>query len=136
VRLTDKLSWRASYGPYFQQPLFLLMAAFPAKNPLLPLRAGHYVTGFSSIVSPSFRITLEGYRKNYKDYPVARDIPQLSFANIGDTFNVRGILLPLASAGRGQAQGFELFLEKTFTGKCLDRPISPIRRLVTQAWTG
>lgn len=117
VRLTDKLSWRASYGSYFQQPFFLFVAAFPENRGLVPLRADHYVTGFSYVVSPSFRVTLEAYRKNYKDYPAARDIPQLSFANIGDTFNVRDNLLPLVSAGRGQAQGIELFLEKKFTDK-------------------
>jgi len=117
VRLTEKLSWRASYGSYFQQPFFLFLAAFPENAGLLPFRADHYVTGFSYIVSPSFRITLEGYRKNYKDYPAARDIPQLSFANLGDTFNVRDILFPLASAGRGEAQGIELFMEKKFTDR-------------------
>lgn len=117
VRLTEKLSWRASYGSYFQQPFFLFLAAFPENQSMVPLRADHYVTGFSYIVSPSFRVTLEAYRKDYKDYPAARDIPQLSFANIGDTFNVRDILLPLVSAGRGRAQGIELFLEKKFTDK-------------------
>lgn len=117
VRLTDKLSWRASYGSYFQQPFFLFLAAFPDLGPVLPFRADHYVTGLSYVVSPSFRITLEAYRKNYKDYPVARDIPQLSFANIGDTFDVREILLPLSSAGRGRAQGIELFMEKKFTDR-------------------
>lgn len=117
VRLTEKLSWRASSGSYYQQPFFLFLTAFPETRTMAPQRADHYVTGFSYIVSPSFRITLEGYRKEYRDYPVARDIPQLSFANIGDTFDVREILLPLASGGRGRAQGIELFLEKKFTDK-------------------
>jgi hypothetical protein len=117
VRLTEKLSWRASFGSYYQQPFFLFLTAFPETRTMAPQRADHYVTGFSYIVSPSFRITLEGYRKEYRDYPVARDIPQLSFANIGDTFDVREILLPLASNGRGRAEGIELFLEKKFTDK-------------------
>lgn len=118
VRLTEKLSWRASAGSYFQQPFFLFLAAFPeTKQNALPFRADHYVTGFTYTVSPTFRITLEGYRKQYRDYPAARDIPQLSFANFGDTFDVREILLPLASAGRGRAQGIELFFEKKFTDR-------------------
>lgn len=117
VRLTQKLSWRASYGSYFQQPLFLFLAAFPGNQGMVPLRADHYVTGLSYIISPTLRVTLEAYRKNYKDYPAARDVPQLSFANIGDTFNVRDILMPLVSAGRGRAEGIELFMEKKFTDK-------------------
>ncbi len=117
VRLTEKLSWRSSFGSYYQQPLFLFLAAFPETQSMAPLRADHFVTGFSYLVSPDFRITLEGYRKNYRDYPVARDIPQLSFANLGDTFDVREILLPLTSGGRGRAQGIELFMEKKFSAK-------------------
>jgi hypothetical protein len=117
VRMTQKLSWRASFGTYYQQPLFLFLAAFPETQSMLPLRADHFVTGFSYLVSPDFRITLEGYRKNYRDYPVSRDIPQLSFANIGDTFDVREVLLPLTSGGRGRAQGIELFMEKKFNNK-------------------
>lgn len=117
VRLTEKLSWRASAGSYFQQPFFLFLTAFPETQNALPFRADHYVTGFTYVVSPTFRITLEGYRKEYRDYPAARDIPQLSFANLGDTFDVREILLPLASGGRGRAQGIELFLEKKFTDR-------------------
>lgn len=117
VRLTEKLSWRSSFGSYYQQPFFLFLAAFPETQNALPFRADHYVTGFSYVVSPTFRITLEGYRKMYRDYPAARDIPQLSFANLGDTFDVREILLPLAPGGRGRAQGVELFLERKFTDR-------------------
>jgi outer membrane cobalamin receptor len=115
--LTEKLSWRASYGSYYQQPNFLFLAAFPQNRALVPFRADHYVTGFSYVASSSLRVSLEAYRKNCKDYPVATQFPTLSLANLGDTFNVRDILFPLTSAGRGRAQGLELFVEKKFTDK-------------------
>ena len=114
-RLTDKLSWRASYGQYFQQPFFLFVAAFPQNRELIPIRSEHYVTGFSYVASPSLRITLEGYQKEYKDYPASTDFPTLSLANVGDTFDVRDILFPMTSAGRGRVRGVELFVEKKFT---------------------
>ena len=41
----------------------------------------------------------------------------MSLANIGDTFDVREILFPLTSAGRGDAYGVELFVEKRLTSK-------------------
>ena len=116
-RLTDNLSWRAAYGTYFQQPFFLFLAAFPENAQLIPSRADHYVTGFSYSPNSTLRMTAEVYRKNYKDYPVSTQFPSLSFANIGDTFDVRDILFPMASAGRGRAQGVELFIEKKFTRK-------------------
>ena len=117
LRITDRLSWKASYGRYFQQPFFLFLTAFPVNAGLIPFRADHYVSGLAYQASPSLRITLEAYRKDYGDYPTALQFPQLSLANVGDTFNVRDILFPLTSAGRGRAQGVELFVEKKFTDK-------------------
>ena len=116
-RITDRLSWRASYGSYHQQPFFVFLAAFPENKGLVPFRADHYVTGFSYIVNSSLRVTLEAYRKVYRDYPVSLQYPQLSLANIGDTFDVRSILFPLTGAGRGRSKGIELFAEKKFTDR-------------------
>jgi hypothetical protein len=116
-RLTDKLSFRASYGNYFQQPFFLFLSAFPENRSLIPWRSDHYVAGFSYVASPTLRFTLEAYRKEYKDYPVSLQFPSLSLANVGDTFAVSDLLFPLTSAGRGRAQGIELYAEKKFSEK-------------------
>ncbi|MEP6919317.1 MAG: hypothetical protein ABJC89_26985, partial [Acidobacteriota bacterium] len=115
VKLTDKLSWNGATGIYYQQPFFLFLAAFPDNRRLLPFRADHYVTGVSYQVSPSAKFTIEAYRKNYRDYPVATRIPSLSLASIGDTFNIRDILLPLTAAGTGRADGLEFSAGKAFT---------------------
>lgn len=116
-RITGKLSWRASYGQYYQQPFFLFLSTFPENRGLLPWRAAHYVTGFSYIFNSTLRATVEVYRKQYRDYAVSLDFPQLSLASIGDTFNIRSVLFPLTSAGRGRVQGVELFVEKKFSDK-------------------
>jgi hypothetical protein len=116
-QISGKLSWRASFGSYYQQPYFLFLAAFPQNRGAIPFRADHYVSGFSYIASDTLRFSVEAYRKNYKDYPVAIQFPSLSLANLGDTFNIRDILFPLTSAGRGRAQGIEFFAEKKFTDK-------------------
>lgn len=112
-RLTERLTWSASYGTYYQQPFFLFLAAFDENRRTLPFRATHYVTGLRYQWNAGLRFGVELYRKNYRDYPVARDIPALSLANLGDTFNVREILFPIASAGRGNSQGIEFSAEKT-----------------------
>ena len=116
-RLTSNLSLRGSYGQYFQQPPFLFLAAFEENRDLIPLRAEHFVGGVAYAPERNLRFTIEAYRKNYKDYPVALPFPQLSFANVGDTFDVRDILYPMTSAGRGHAEGVELFVEKKFSRK-------------------
>jgi outer membrane receptor protein involved in Fe transport len=114
-RFSPAWSWNASYGRYFQQPAFLFLSVFPQNRDLVPWRADHAVTGVAYAPAPDFRASLEVYAKRYRDYPVASEIPSLSLANIGDTFNVAEILFPLTSAGRGDVYGVELFVEKRLT---------------------
>lgn len=116
-QLSEKLAWRASYGSYYQQPYFLFLAAFPQNRSAVPFRSDHYVTGLTYAASDTLRFSVEIYRKNYKDYPVATQFPTLSLANLGDTFAVRDILFPFTSAGRGRSQGIEFFMEKKFSSK-------------------
>jgi hypothetical protein len=117
VRLTDVLSFNTSAGSYYQQPAFLFVSAFPQNASLAPWRADHYVTGLAWSPSDDVRVTVEAYRKSYTGYPVASDLPSVSLANIGDTFDVREILFELTSAGDGYSEGIEIFVEKRMTSK-------------------
>jgi hypothetical protein len=112
VDITPAVSWNSSVGTYYQQPAFLFAAVFPENRALKPWRADHYVTGLAWVPDASTRVTVEAYRKVYSDYPVASELPSVSLANIGDTFDVREILFRLTSGGEGRAQGVELFAER------------------------
>jgi outer membrane receptor protein involved in Fe transport len=116
-QLAPTLAWSASYGRYYQQPAFLFLSAFPENRGVVPWRADHLVSGVAWTPTPDLRATIEVYGKRYADYPVASTLPSVSLANIGDTFDVREILFPLTSAGRGNAYGVELFVEKRLTSK-------------------
>ena len=116
-RLTDTITWRSSYGIFYQQTSPLLLAAFPGNSEIDPLRADHYVSGLVWAPDPSLRVSAEAYWKEYRDYPVATQFASVTLANIGDTFDVRESLFPLASAGRGRSAGFEAALEKRFTDR-------------------
>jgi hypothetical protein len=116
-RLSERLTAYANYGQYYQQGFLLFLAAFDSNRNTIPFRATHYVSGLRYTARADVRMSVEVYRKTYKDYPVARDLPQLSLANLGDTFNVREILFPLVSAGRGRSQGIEFLVERRGTGK-------------------
>ena len=105
VRLTDALSWNASAGSDDQQPAFLFVSAFPRNASLVPWRAEHYVTGLAWSPVAGMRVSAEVYRKTYSKYPVASDLPTVSLANIGDTFDVREILFPLDERRRRLLQG-------------------------------
>jgi hypothetical protein len=117
VRLTDAVSWNASVGSYYQQPAFLFVSAFPQNASLAPWRADHYVTGLAWSPMADMRVTADAYRKTYTRYPVESDLPTVSLANVGDTFDVREILFPLTSAGKGHSEGVEFFVEKRLTSK-------------------
>lgn len=116
-KVTDKLSLRASYGHYYQQPLSLLIESFPQNRALIPIRSTHVVAGLTYILGPTMRMTVEAYQKDYKDYPISVQFPSFSLASAGDTFDVTEILMPYTSAGRGRARGLEFFIEKKFRGR-------------------
>ncbi len=117
VALTENLSFGSSWGIYHQLPFYLFVAALPENRRLIPARSEHWVSGLTWTPHPSVRLTVEGYAKRYKDYPVSIQYPQLSFANEGDTFDVRDVLYPMASVGRGQVRGVEFFAEKKSPGR-------------------
>jgi outer membrane receptor protein involved in Fe transport len=116
-QLAPGVSLRAAYGQYYQQPFLLFTSVFPENRALVPWRATHYVAGIAWEPGNGWRLTAEGYRKDYRDYPVAIPYPSVSLANVGDTFNVREILFPLTSKGTGRSQGVEIFLEKKLTAR-------------------
>jgi hypothetical protein len=91
------------------------VSSFPENRYLLPFKVDHYVAGATWQFDGTTRLSVEGYRKNYKDYPVSTQFPSVSLANVGDTFVVQDILFPMASAGRGHATGIEIYLERKFT---------------------
>ena len=117
VAIAENLSWNASWGIYHQLPVYLFLAAFPENRALIPARSDHWISGLSWTPKRNLRVTLEAYSKRYKDYSVATQFPALSLANVGDTFDVRDILYPMTSAGRGRVHGVELFAEKKFSEK-------------------
>jgi hypothetical protein len=116
-RLTPTLTASASGGLYYQQPAFLFLTIFPENRFLAPWRAAHAVAGVAWNRSPDLRLTVEGYWKRYSQYPVASELPSVSLANIGDTFDVRQLLFKLTASGRGEAAGGEVYVEKRLTSR-------------------
>lgn len=107
-QLSAPLAWTASYGRYFQQLPFLLLSAFPENRRLPPLGATHFVTGLAYTPSARSKLSVELYRKDYRDYPVSSQFATLSLANLGDTFDESESLMPLLGAGHGVAEGLEV----------------------------
>lgn len=113
-QLTQRISFHASYGTYWQQPFMLYIKANPINRMLQPMRAEHYVAGFTMIGS-GWTASIEAYEKRYRQYPVSIEYPQVSLASAGDSYDPAIYMIPLTSAGKGRARGVEFYLRKNLT---------------------
>jgi len=106
-RPSSHTALHAAYGEYAQMPPSIYVTSWPQNYSLLPIRARHVVAGVEVGAGPSIRLGLEGYLKNYRDYPVSTEYPSLSLANIVDELGQQFLWIPLASRGTGFARGVE-----------------------------
>ena len=98
------------YAEYAQLPPSLYILAFKNQDSLKPIRSQQITAGLNVFQSRHVRLSAETYQKRYMDYPVAVNYPQLSLANIADTFGQAFLMFPMTSKGSGLARGVELSL--------------------------
>lgn len=114
-QISERVSLHASAGKYYQQPPWQFLTAFRGENgALYPIHADHFVAGATFQQSAATRIAVEVYRKNYRDYPVSTQFPQLTLANIAEFTTPNEVIFPVVSSGRGRSQGVELLVERKF----------------------
>lgn len=113
-------NWKlnASAGRYFKIPPYTMLGF---RNNNLELvnrdldytRSDHYVLGLQHILGAAASISIEGFYKNYEDYPVSV-IDRVSIANKGGGFEVLGNE-EVSSVGRGRTYGAELQFQQKLT---------------------
>lgn len=116
--LTDNFTLNFSTGIYKQFPSLIWLAAYEQNKNLKAIDVKQYIIGFDYLLREDTQIKLEGFLKNYSDYPTSLIRPYLVLANTGagfagsdDNFSSFG-LDPLVSAGSGFARGVEFSLQK------------------------
>lgn len=110
-------TWKvnATVGRYYKIPPYTILGFRDNQNTLVNrssayTRSDHYVIGVLKEFSKSASISIEGFYKDYSDYPVSiRD--QVSLANKGAGFEVLGNE-PIATVGRGRSYGAELLFQQ------------------------
>lgn len=98
------------YAEYGQLPPNLYLLSYSNQQSLTPIRSEQLTVGTDVLTTSKIKIAVEGYLKRYFDYPVAVDYPQLSLANVADTFGQAFLIFPMTSKGKGIADGVELSL--------------------------
>ena len=99
------------YADYAQMPAYLYMLSFSQNSALRPIRSQHLTAAVTLVDQSRVKVTVAAYQKRYRDYPVSALIPQLSLANIADTFGQVFLMFPMVSQGLGQAAGAELAVD-------------------------
>ncbi len=114
---TPKLNLSLGYGIYYQSPSIVWLAGYEENKALKDIRADHYIAGVEYLFSADWRVTLEGYYKDYSNYPTSTIRPFIVLSNTGGDFEQTqdfGIE-PLVSAGTGHSKGIELYIQKALT---------------------
>lgn len=116
-----RLRLNVNTGLYYQLPPYTALGyrqngnLVNKDNGIVPIQAAHFVAGFSYLTGFDAKISLEGYYKEYDNYPIlTRD--SISLANLGGDFGVVGNG-PVVSEGQGRTYGMEvLFQQRLFKG--------------------
>lgn len=110
--LTDKWSVNMNLGRYFQLPPYTSLGykdngEFVNKsNDLKYIQSDHYIAGFKYLLNENTQIRIEGFYKDYADYPFSVN-DSLALANKGANFGVIGNE-EVVPTGEGRAYGVEI----------------------------
>jgi len=118
--LNPSKTWRlnGSIGRYFKIPTYTVLGFRNNTGALVNqgakyIRSDHLVAGIEHRLSESTRITVEGFYKNYGNYPVSV-LDNISLANKGGGFEVLGNE-EVVSEGEGRTYGVEFLFQRQFT---------------------
>ncbi len=120
--INDFMKWNVNTGIYYQLPPYTTLgyrnengALVNRDNGIGYISSTHYVTGLEFNTRTNSQISVEGFFKQYGNYPfLLRD--SVSLANLGGDFGVIGDE-PAVATSTGRSYGLELyFQQKLFKG--------------------
>jgi hypothetical protein len=118
--VNERVEFHGGVGRYFQNPEFIFITSdLSNRRNLKDIQCDHFIAGMNFLLSPSMRLTLEVFRKNYDQYPVSADsgYEMISTANTGSEYGSNGYSGRLKSLGRGKAAGVELLVHKKMSDR-------------------
>ncbi|KAF0151232.1 MAG: TonB-dependent receptor plug [Ignavibacteria bacterium] len=116
--ISDAAAFNFSAGVYHQSPSYIWLAAIPTNKNLRAVRVNQFVLGYEQNLREDIRMKLEGFYKDYSDYPASLTRPYLLLVNTGagfgggdqnfDSFGFE----PLVNEGVGDVRGIEFSMQK------------------------
>ncbi len=108
----DRTSINAATGIYYQNlPMILLSQKDKFKDLENPV-AYHYIVGLHHMLTRDTRLTLEGYYKDYDNFPINPELPELFLVDHIATGYYMGTFDELREDGKARSYGIELTLQK------------------------
>ena len=113
-----KLKWNSSVGVYFKIPTYTVLGFkdifgnFTNQNAKYT-KSNHYVTGLDYALGNASRISIEGFIKQYENFPISI-VDGVSLANKGADFEVLGNE-NIITNGKGKTKGIEFLFQQKLT---------------------
>ncbi len=104
-------------GIYRQFLYALMLARNPDNSRLRDPRAFHAVLGTEYIFDPTTRLTVEIYAKEYRDFPLTPDDPQLFLVDNNVALSGFTFYRDIVDTGRAYARGIEILFHKKLMEK-------------------
>jgi outer membrane receptor for ferrienterochelin and colicin len=118
--INSQLDLTASVGTYYKIPTYTALGYQDQNNVFVNknmdyIRSTHYVLGTQYLPKNSLRFTLEGFFKQYSNYPVSARTGA-SLANLGSDYGSIGSETIL-SVGNGETYGVEIYAQQKLVNK-------------------
>jgi hypothetical protein len=118
--INSKFDITGSIGSYYKIPTYTTLgyrdpSGQLANRSMKYIQSNHYVLGTQFLPKESLRFTVEGFYKQYNNYPVSV-ANGISLANQGGDFGSIGSER-INSNGKGQCYGFEFFVQQKLIKK-------------------
>lgn len=116
--LTSITNLNFSTGIFYQTPSYIWLIADNSNRDLKSIKVNQYILGFDHQLNDDALLKVEGFIKDYSNYPTSKKRPYLVLANTGagfsgsdDNYSSFG-LEPLVSSGFGISKGIEISVQK------------------------
>lgn len=117
VRMAEHWNANFSVARYYKIPSYTILGfkidGQAVNKDARMIRSDHYVAGLEWLPTSTTRFTLEGFYKDYGNYPISV-LRGVSLANFGGDFGVYGNE-KVASTGKGNTYGMEFLFQQRLT---------------------
>ncbi|MEZ5357835.1 MAG: TonB-dependent receptor [Candidatus Zixiibacteriota bacterium] len=110
--LNDRTSINAASGIYYQNLPFMLLSQNEKFKELKNPVSYHYILGLHHMLTKDTRLTLEGYYKDYDNFPINPDLPEVFLADQIAVDYYSGTFDELRDDGKARSYGVELTVQK------------------------